>query len=109
MATKFQIIEDAKRQARGIFLGIAIPHQPSIASGDYGPIRSEKILKFNRKALLRKGGVKAEKADPRYGGGDDLMIVKVGKPGSAERKAALAQQYAAILACGEEISPFSEG
>ena len=37
------------------------------------------------------------------------MIVKVGKPGSVERVAALESQYAAILACGEEVSPFSEG
>ena len=37
------------------------------------------------------------------------MIVKVGKPGSRERVDALASQYAAILACGEEVSPFSEG
>jgi hypothetical protein len=109
MATKFKIIEDAKIQARMCFLGIAIPHQPSLADGIYGPIRSEKILKFNRKALRRKGGSKAEKADPRYKGGDDLMILKVGKPGSPERKAALAEQYAAILASGEEVSPFSEG
>ncbi len=103
---KFQIIEDAKRQARGIFLGIAIPHQPSLASGEYGPIRSEKVLKFNRKALLRKGGAKAEKADPRYKGGEDHMIIPVGKPGSRERIEALANQYAAIMASGEEISPF---
>lgn len=109
MATKFPIIENAKRQARSCFLGIAIPHQPSLASGEYGPIRSEKVLKFNRKALLRKGGIKAEKADPRYGGGDDLMIVKVGKPGSRERVEALRSQYEAIAACGEEVSPFSEG
>jgi hypothetical protein len=34
------------------------------------------------------------------------MILKVGKPGSDERKAALAEQYAAILASGEEVSPF---
>jgi hypothetical protein len=107
--TKFAIIEDAKRQARSIFLGIAIPHQPSLASGEYGPIRSEKILKFNRKALLRKRGSKAEKADPRYGGGDDLMIVKVGKPGSRERVEALRSQYEAIVAHGEEVSPFEEG
>ena len=107
--TKFQIIEDAKRQARACFVGIAIPHQPSLASGEYGPIRSEKILKFNRKALLRKGGVKVEKTDPRYGGGEDRMIVRVGKPGSPERVAALADQYAAILAHGEEVSPFAEG
>ena len=109
MATKFKIIEDAKRQARACFLGIAIPHQPSLASGEYSPIKSEKILKFNRKALLRKRGSKAEKADTRYGGGEDLMILKIGKPGSPERVAALADQYAAILANGEEVSPFSEG
>lgn len=109
MATKFKIIEDAKRQVRMCFLGIAIPHQPSLADGAYGPIRSEKVLKFNRKVLRNIGKDSKEKVDPRYGGGDDLMIVKVGKPGSAERKVALAEQYAAILACGEEISPFSEG
>lgn len=109
MATKFKIIEDAKRQARMIFMGIAIPHQPSIADGVYGPIRSEKVLKFNRKALAKMGKKKKDKVDPRYNGGDDLMIVKVGKPGSPERKAALAAQYEAIFACGEEVSPFSEG
>jgi len=105
--TKFAIIENAKRQARMCFLGIAIPHQPSLADGVYGPIRSEKILKFNRKALRNIGKPKVEKADPRLVGGEDTMIVKVGKPGSAERKAALASQYAAILACGEEVSPFA--
>jgi len=106
MATKFKIIEDAKIQARMCFLGLAIRHQPSLADGVYGPIRSEKVLKFNRKALRRKSGAKAEKVDPRYNGGEDTMIVKVGKPGSDERKAALADQYAAILAAGEEVSPF---
>ncbi len=109
MATKFKIIEDAKRQARMIFVGIAIPHQPRVADGVYTPIKSEKVLKFNRKALARKGGKVKVKADPRYGGGDDLMILKVGKPGSRERVEALANQYAAVLACGEEVSPFSEG
>jgi hypothetical protein len=108
MATKFKIIEDAKRQARMIFLGIAIPHQPSTAEGVYGPIRSEKVLKFNRKSLTRKGGKVKVKADPRHNGGDDNMIVKVGKPGSRDRVEALANQYAAILACGEEVSPFRE-
>lgn len=106
MATKFKIIEDAKIQARMCFIGMAIRHQPSIADGEYGPIRSEKILKFNRKSLRKGNKAKAEKIDPRYNGGEDTMIVKVGKPGSTERKAALAQQYAAILACGEEVSPF---
>ena len=109
MATKFKIIEDAKRQARMIFVGMAIPHQPSTADHVYGPIRSEKVLKFNRKALGHIGKATKEKVDPRYNGGDDLMIVKVGKPGSRERVDALANQYTAVLACGEEVSPFSEG
>ncbi len=109
MATKFKIIEDAKRQARMCFLGIAIPHQPSLAEGVYGPIKSEKVLKFNRKSLVKMGKTLREKSDPRYKGGEDLMIVKVGKPGSRERVEALANQYAAILAHGEEVSPFSEG
>ena len=107
--TKFAIIENAKRQARMCFLGIAIPHQPSLANGEYGPIRSEKILKFNRKALRNLGKTKIEKADPRLVGGEDLMILKVGKPGSRERVEALAQQYTAIQANGEEVSPFYEG
>jgi len=87
-------------------VGIAIPCQPSVADGVYTPIRGEKILKFNRKALLRKGGKAKAKADPRYRGGDDLMIVPVSKPGSRERIEALANQYAAIMAAGEELSPF---
>ena len=107
MKTKYPIIENAKRQARMCFLGIAIPHQPSLASGEYGPIRSEKVLKFNRKALRNLGKVKVEKTDPRLIGSDDSMIVKMGKPGSKERVSALTDQYAAIMAHGEEISPFS--
>jgi hypothetical protein len=106
---KFEIIENAKIQARMMFVGIAIPHQPSLADGVYGPIRSEKVLKFNRKALRRLGKVRKEKADPRFVGGPDGMIVKVGKPGSKDRVEALRSQYAAIMACNEEISPFSEG
>jgi hypothetical protein len=54
------------------------------------------------------GKNKVEKADPRYRGGDDNMIVKVGKPGSRERVDALVNQYAAILADGCEVSPFGE-
>lgn len=105
--TKFAIIENAKRQARMCFLGIAIPHQPSLADGVVGPIRSEKVLKFNRKALRRAGKVAVEKVDSRYNGGDDTMILKVGKPGSRERVEALRSQYEAIQASGEEISPFA--
>ena len=106
--TKFAIIENAKRQARGIFLGIAIPHQPSLASGEYGPIRSEKILKFNRKALLRKGGSKVEKSDPRLVGGNDMMVDKVGKPGSRDRVEALRAFYELQNLAGQEISAFHD-
>lgn len=105
--TKYAIIEEAKRTARMCFVGIAIPHQPTLADGVVGPIRSEKILKFNRKALRNAGKVKAEKMDPRYGGGEDTMILKVGKPGSRERVEALRSQYEAIQASGEELSPFA--
>ena len=104
--SKFQIVENAKRQARMTFLGLAIPCQKSLASGEYGPIRCEKVLKFNRTSLRNMDKKKKEKADPRLVGGEDSMIVKVGTPGSPERKAALAEQYAAILACGEEVSVF---
>jgi hypothetical protein len=101
---KPKIIRDAERVARMCFLGIAIPCDKRTVDG--GTIRSEKVLKFNRKALHSIGKNKNDKADPRLIGGDDTMIIKVGKPGSAERKAALAEQYAAILASGEEVSPF---
>ena len=100
------ILRDFKRAIVNHFYGIAIPCQPSLADGVVGPIRSEKILKFNRKALRNTNKVKVKKVDPRYNGGDDTMIIPVGKPGSPERKAALAEQYAAILASGEEVSPF---
>ena len=106
MATKFKIIEDAKRQVRMCFVGMATRHQPSLADGLYGPIHSEKIHKFNRKALRKGGKANIEKVDPRYNGGEDTMIVKIGKPGSRERVEALRSQYEAIAACGEEVSPF---
>jgi tRNA G37 N-methylase TrmD len=105
--TKFAIVEEAKRQARMIFVGIAIPHQPTLADGVVGPIRSEKILKFNRKALRNMGKAKTDKVDPRYNGGEDTMILKVGKPGSRERVEALRSQYEAIDASGEDLSPFA--
>jgi len=101
----FPIIENAKRQAYLCFSGIAIPCDKSTADG--GTVRSEKVLKFNRRAMRETAVEKAEKVDPRYGGGEDTMIVKVGKPGSRERVEALRSQYEAIAACGEEISPFA--
>lgn len=103
---KPNIVQVAERVARGCFLGIAIPHQPKLSKDTYGPIRSEKVLKFNRKALRRSGSVKVEKVDPRNSGGEDTMILKVGKPGSRERVEALRSQYEAVAASGENVSPF---
>ena len=102
---KFPIVEEFKRTVRGIFVGMAIPHQPSLADGVYGPIRSEKVLKFNRKALRNIGKRKVEKVDPRMIGSDDTMRFKVGKPGSRERVEALAVQYASLAE--DEMSPFT--
>lgn len=108
MATKFKIIEDAKRQARMCFLGIAIPHQPSTADGVYGPIRSEKVIKFNRGALRNAGKMKKEKVDPRLVGGSDLMVDKVGKPGSKDRVEALRAFYELQNIAGQETSAFHD-
>lgn len=123
MKTKFPIIENAKHQARMIFKGIAIPMLVEIpddrviededayyvysVDGAKRYVVTEKVLKFNRTALRNIGKSKATKADHRLVGGDDTMIIKVGKPGERERVEALAEQYAAIMAHGEEISPFS--
>jgi hypothetical protein len=121
MRQKFPIIENAKRQARMIFQGIALPMLVEIPDSRvvegtdyvYGVndrkryLLTEKVVKFNRAALRKGGKSKVEKVDPRYNGGDDSMIVKVGKPGSQERVEALRSQYEAIGAMGEEISPFA--
>ena len=101
---KFPIVEEFKRTVRGIFYGIAIPHQPSLAEGVYGPIRSEKVLKFNRTALRQVGRNVKSKSDPRFVGGEDKMRFPVGKPGSPERMAALIEQYASLAE--DEMSPF---
>jgi hypothetical protein len=101
---RFPITAEAWIAAGKIFTGIAIPCDKSTADG--GTIRSEKILRFNRKALRHIGKASKAKADPRYGGGEDRMIVAVGKPGSRERVEALRSQYDMILASGEEVSPF---
>jgi len=115
-----EILNEFRRAIINWFEGVAIPEvidvpdERVIDGVDYiygvsdrqRKVVAEKVLKFNRKALRRIGKRKTEKVDPRYKGGDDTMILKVGKPGSTERKAALAEQYAAILASGEEVSPF---
>lgn len=117
---KPKIVRDAERQVRLWFVGIAVPEVIDVPDDRviegvdyvYGvddrsrKVVTEKVFKFNRNALRQIGKRKMEKVDPRYKGGDDTMILKVGKPGSAERKAALAEQYNAILASGEEVSPF---
>ena len=107
MATS-PILREFRRDIINFFQGIAIPHQPSLAVGVYGPIQSEKVLKFNRKALRQIGKKKAEKVDPRYKGGDDLMIVKVGKPGSRERVEALRAFYEMQGVAGQENSAFHD-
>lgn len=104
MKTKFPIIEKAKRQARLCFLGIAIPTAVKSIEGEM--IQVEKVLKFNRTALKNLGKTKMEKVDPRMIGGEDKMIVKVGKPGSRERIEELAKQYSVVTR--HEISPFED-
>ena len=119
MKEKFPIVENAKRQARMIFKGIAVPMLVEIPDDKvvddvdyvYGVddqkryVVSEKVLKFNRTALKNIGKVRKEKTDPRYVGGQDTMIVPVGKPGSRERVEELAKQYGAVAHL--EISAFS--
>jgi len=102
---KFPIVEEFKRTVRGIFYGVAIPCEKTTADG--GTIMSEKVLKFNRKALRRVGMKPKTKVDPRFKGGEDRMRFPVGKPGSPERIEALALQYASLA--DEEMSPFIEG
>ena len=118
---KPKVVRDMERAARLWFVGIAIPEVVEVSDDKvidgvdyvYGvndrkrKVVVDKLLKFNRKALRNIGKRKVEKVDPRFNGGDDTMIVKVGKPGSRERVEALRGQYEAIAACGEEVSPFS--
>lgn len=118
---KPKIVRDAERQALMVFKGIAIPMVVPVPDSrvvdgvDYVSgiqdrgryVVSEKVVKFNRTALKNIGKSKNENADPRFVGGDDTMIIPVGKPGSRERVEALVSQYAAIMASGEEISPFA--
>ena len=118
---KPKIVRDAERKARMVFKGIALPMVVPVPDSrviedvdyvygiqDHGRyVVSEKVVKFNRTALRNIGKRKTENTDPRFVGGDDTMIIPVGKPGSRERVDALASQYGAIMASGEEISPFA--
>ncbi len=100
----FPIIENAKRQAFLCFKGIAIPCDKTTADGSV--IRSEKVLKFNRKAMRTLAKRTLEKVDSRLVGGEDKMRFPVGKPGSDERVAALATQYDSLSE--NETSPFHD-
>lgn len=104
MKNKFPIIEKAKRQARLCFLGIAIPTEVKNIDGEM--IQVEKVVKFNRTALKNIGKNKISSIDPRFIGGEDKMIVKVGKPGSRERVEELAKQYGVVAR--HELSPFGD-
>lgn len=118
--SKSPILVDFERAVRGWFIGMATPDIVEVSDDKvidgvdyvYGisdrkrRVVVEKLHKFNKKALRNMSKAKVEKADPRYGGGEDTMIIKVGKPGSRERVEALRSQYEAIQTSGEEVSPF---
>lgn len=119
---KFEIVERAERQARNCFLGLAIPDMVEIEdhlviedetySSELATRKrvlvTEKVLKFNQKALKKTSTREKEKVNKRLKKADDLMLLPVGKPGSPDRVAAMVEQYAAIMASGLEISIFRE-
>ena len=99
MMRQYPILSAAWDECSMIWKGLAIPCQKTTADG--GLVQSEKVLKFSRKHLRRRYH---GKADPRVVGHVDRMRFPVGKPGSPERVAALAAQYASLAE--EETSPF---
>jgi len=101
---KHPLVIRGEKIFRSCIVGLAIPCDKSTVDG--GMIRSEKILKINRSALRNMGKAKADKVDPRYNGGEDTMIIPVGKPGSRERVEAMRSQYEAVLSSGQEVSIF---
>lgn len=101
---KHPLVIRGEKIFRSCIVGLAIPCDKSTVDGS--TIRSEKVLKFNRSALRNMGKSKADKVDPRYNGGEDTMIIPVGKPGSSERVEAMRSQYEAVLASGQEVSIF---
>ena len=96
---KHPILSAAWDECSMVWKGLAIPCQKTTADG--GMVDSEKVLKFSRKHMRAKYH---GKADPRVVGHVDRMRFPVGKPGSPERVAALAAQYASLSE--EEMSPF---
>ena len=119
--SKSPILVDFERAVRGWFIGMATTDTVEVSDDRiiegvdyvYGVndhkrrVVVEKLHKFNRKALRNIGKRKAEKVDSRYNGGDDTMIIPVGKPGSRERVEAMRSQYEAVMASGQEVSIFS--
>ena len=100
----YPLIVKAKKEARDIFLGIAIPCDKSTVDGGF--IRSEKVLKFNRKIQRQSTKDKTATVDPRIVGGIDGMILPIGLRGSAERIEALTEQYAVLELSNQ--SPFAD-
>jgi len=97
-------IAAAEKQAVGCFLGLAVPCEKTTV--DDLKIVSETVWAFNKKIKNQSCKKNTDYIDPRLVGGCDTMIIKVGIPGSKERVKALAEQYDAILAMNEEVSPF---
>jgi len=82
-------------------MGVATAEKVSYTS----PITKRKKKMATKFKIIEDA--KIESVDGRLIGGDDTMIVKVGKPGSCERVEALRSQYELIAASGHEVSPFS--
>lgn len=101
---KHPLVIRGEKIFRSCIVGLAIPCTKSTVDG--GTIASEKVLKFNRKALRNIGKSKVEKTDSRFVGGEDNMRFPAGKPGSRERVEALILQYASLA--DDEMSPFTE-
>jgi hypothetical protein len=120
-----RIKRELRAMAESFFEGIAIPSLIEVAdaqvledepyvfgTGVNGTIKGqrytvgEKLLKFAGRK--RKKRVSKFKHDKKYNPAcEDRMIIPVGKPGSKKRIDALCEQYAALAASGQEISPFA--
>jgi len=96
---KHKIIRDAWNECTAMWDGMAYMTDKSTADG--GTVQCERVMKFNRKALVSDKVNAADVQDHPC----DKMINKVGQPGSDERKAALIEQYAEMM--DREESPFA--
>ena len=96
---KHKIIRDAWNECTAMWDGMAYMTDKSTADG--GTVQCERVMKFNRKSLVRDKVHTADVQDHPC----DKMINKVGQPGSDERMAALIDQYAKMM--DNEESPFA--